>query len=115
MASANGSVHKMVAPVAACIVLVVLSMGPLVMADVEDDCVPICLPACDDLSSKVCSSLSATLPILKNLDFFYPTCEVRVTTLCKALCFNICSLNTLTPSAPMPAPGSTAAPPPCKP
>nr|TKW02182.1 hypothetical protein SEVIR_8G229300v2 [Setaria viridis] len=96
----------MAVPVAACIALVLLSMGPPAMADVEDDCRAICYPACDGFTSEVCRSLNGTLPVLGNIGFFYTTCKVRVSIACRTLCFNVCTLNTLTPSggAPMPAP-----------
>ncbi|CAL4982879.1 unnamed protein product [Urochloa decumbens] len=113
---ASSPVLKMVVPVAACVVLVLLSMGSPVMADIQDDCRTICRPKCDDLTSDVCTSIKEILPtILSNLDAFGMTCRVRVSTLCRTLCINICTLNTLTPGAPTPAPGSAAAPPPCKP
>ncbi|CAN6363610.1 unnamed protein product [Urochloa humidicola] len=116
MASADGNVHRTAVPVVACIVLLLLSMASSpVMADVEDDCGTICRPGCDGFTSEICRSISEILPLLSNLDFFKTTCKVRVSTLCRTLCYGICTLNTLTPGAPMPAPGSTAALPPCQP
>jgi hypothetical protein len=113
VASANGSVLKMAVPVAACIALaILLSVGTPAMADMEENCRTICYPTCDNFTFGVCGSLNWTLPILSNIGFFYTTCKVRVSIACS----NVCTLNTLTPSgtAPMLAPGSTAAPPPCK-
>ncbi|RCV39371.1 hypothetical protein SETIT_8G218700v2 [Setaria italica] len=107
MSSASGALLRKVIHVAACTVLVLLSMGPPAMADMNDDCAAICRPACDGFTSEVCGSLNGTLPVLGNIGFFYTTCKVRVSSACRTLCFNVCTLNTLTP-----APGSTAAPPP---
>ncbi|CAO2142622.1 unnamed protein product [Urochloa humidicola] len=108
MANPNGAMLRMAVSVAACIALVLLSMGPLVMADVQDDCRVICRPKCDGFSSEVCNEITLIAPIVKTLDFFSMTCKVRVFGLCTGLCINVCSLNTLTP-----APSSTPAPPPC--
>ena len=99
--------------IADCVVLVLLSMGPVAMADIQDDCREICRPKCDDFTTRVCNTVIDIAPILRTLDFFFTTCKVRVSAQCTNLCINICSLNTLTPSAPTPAPAG-AAPPPCK-
>jgi hypothetical protein len=103
--------------VAACIALVLLSMGPPpVLADLQDECRVTCRPTCDGFSSDVCNTVTDIAPILKTLNFFFTTCKVRVSGLCSALCVNICSLNTLTLGTPTQlAPASAAAPPPCKP
>ncbi|CAO2142618.1 unnamed protein product [Urochloa humidicola] len=112
--SANGTGLKLhIVPVAACMVLVLLSMSSPVMADIQDDCRTICRPKCDEFTSEVCTSIKTILPTVSNLGFFDTTCKVRVSTLCRTLCMSICTLNTLTPGAPTPAPGSAAAPPPC--
>jgi hypothetical protein len=115
MASANSYKLKMVVPVATCIVLVLLSMGPPAMAGVEEDCAVICRPACDGFTSEVCMGLNGTFPVLNSLDFFYTTCKVRISALCRSLCFSVCTLDTLTPppGAPSPAPSGAAAPPAC--
>ncbi|CAN6373338.1 unnamed protein product [Urochloa humidicola] len=116
MASANGAMLRTAAPVTACVMLLLLSMASYpVMAEVEDDCGTICRPRCDGFTSEICRSLSEILPVLSNLDSFKTSCKVRVSTLCRTLCYGTCTLNTLTPGAPMPAPGSAAAPSPCKP
>ncbi|CAL4979019.1 unnamed protein product [Urochloa decumbens] len=114
---ASSAMFRMAIPVAACMVLVLLSMGSPVMADIQDDCRAICRPKCDELTSDVYTSLKEILPtILSNLDAFGTSCKVRVSTLCRTFCMSVCTLNTFTPAgAPTPAPGSTAAPPPCKP
>ncbi|CAL4982878.1 unnamed protein product [Urochloa decumbens] len=115
MANPNGAMLRMAVPVAACIALVMLSsMGAPVMADVQEDCRVICRPKCSDFTSQVCNAISdIARPIVETLDFISRTCKVRVLGLCTGLCINVCSLNTLTPSAPTPAPSSAAAPPPC--
>ncbi|TKW02187.1 hypothetical protein SEVIR_8G229800v4 [Setaria viridis] len=116
MAPANGAVLQKVVPVATCIALVLLSMGSPAMADIQDDCRATCRPLCDGFSSDVCNAVIGIAPtILNNLNFFFTTCKVRVSGLCTPVCVNVCSLNTLSPGAPTPAPASTAAPPPCKP
>ncbi|KAF8665964.1 hypothetical protein HU200_054050 [Digitaria exilis] len=83
-------------------------MGSSAMADIRDDCGAICRPQCDSFSSDVCNTVTDIVPILKTLGFFFETCDVRVSILCRTLCFNICTLNTITPVA------SPAAAPPCK-
>ncbi|RCV39366.1 hypothetical protein SETIT_8G218200v2 [Setaria italica] len=115
MASASGALLRKVIPAAACILLVLLSMGPPVMADIQSDCRAICTPRCRGLASDGCNSIIELAPaILKPLNLL-PTCEVRINQLCLTLCYNVCTLNTLTPpGAPSPAPASAAAPPPCK-
>ncbi|TKW02180.1 hypothetical protein SEVIR_8G229200v4 [Setaria viridis] len=115
MDSASGALLRKVIPVA-CILLVLLSMGSPVMADIENDCRAICIPRCSGLASDGCNSIIELAPtILKPLNLL-PTCEVRIAQLCLPLCMNVCTLNTLTPpGAPTPAPVSAAAPPPCKP
>uniref|UniRef100_K3ZKR0 Uncharacterized protein n=1 Tax=Setaria italica TaxID=4555 RepID=K3ZKR0_SETIT len=50
---------------------IALSMGPPVMADLQDNCRTICRPK---------------------------TCKVRISAPCTSLCINICSLDTLTPA-----------------
>ncbi|CAL4979018.1 unnamed protein product [Urochloa decumbens] len=113
MANPNAAKLRMAIPVAACIALILLSMGSSpVMADVQDDCRVICRPKCDGFTTEVCNAVTGIAPILKTLDLFM-TCKVRISGICSALCINICSLNTLTPSAPTPAPSSSAVPPPC--
>lgn len=109
MASPNDAMLRKAIPVAACIMLVLLSMGPLAMADIQNDCRAICGPKCDGLASDVCNSVIELAPaILKPLNIL-PTCVVRVDTLCRTLCMNVCTLNTLTPSGPTPAPVSATA------
>ncbi|OEL21269.1 hypothetical protein BAE44_0017713 [Dichanthelium oligosanthes] len=107
------------AAVAACIALVLLSMGPPAMADIQDKCRVFCQPKCDGFTTEVCRSLLDIVPIV-NLDFFFRTCKVRVSSPCSFLCINVCSLDTFTPTPtpPPPPPPSTPAsppPPPCKP
>ncbi|CAL4979021.1 unnamed protein product [Urochloa decumbens] len=101
-------------PVAACIALVLLSMGLPAMADIQDDCRATCVPICNGLATDVCNAVTDIAPILNSLDFFFTTCKVRVSAICIPVCINVCSLNTLTPGAPTMAPAG-AAPPPCKP
>ncbi|RLM69830.1 hypothetical protein C2845_PM17G14320 [Panicum miliaceum] len=97
---------------AACAALVLLSMGPApVVADIQDDCRVICRPKCDDFTTGVCNTVIDIAPVLRNLDFFFTTCKVRVSAQCTNLCINICSLNTLTPAPPASPPPP---PPPCK-
>ncbi|RCV39374.1 hypothetical protein SEVIR_8G230000v4 [Setaria viridis] len=114
MASANGAVLQKVVPVATCIALVLLSMGSPAMADIQDDCRPTCVPICQGLATNVCNAVIDLIHIQLPVDIF-PTCKVRVSAICDPVCINVCSLNTLSPGAPTPAPASTAAPPPCKP
>ncbi|PUZ45682.1 hypothetical protein GQ55_8G244800 [Panicum hallii var. hallii] len=117
MAPASGAVLRKVAPVAACIMLVLLSMGPLAMADIQDDCRVFCIPRCNAFASNTCSTITGIASILNGLPFFRETCTVRVAQLCLTFCINICTLNTLTPGAPTPARAPApagAAPPPCK-
>ncbi|TKW02183.1 hypothetical protein SEVIR_8G229400v4 [Setaria viridis] len=115
MAPANGDVLQKVVPVATCIALVLLSMGSPAIADIQDDCRSTCRPLCDGFSSDVCNAVVDIAPtILKNLNFFFTTCKARVFGLCTAVCINVCSLNTLSPGAPTPAP-AIAAPAPSKP
>ncbi|TKW02178.1 hypothetical protein SEVIR_8G228900v4 [Setaria viridis] len=89
---------------------IALSMGPPVMADLQDNCRTICRPKCDDFAIEVCTSLTNIVPILNNVDFFFRTCKVRISAPCTSLCINICSLDTLTP-----APRASPPSPPCKP
>ena len=121
MASASGAAlrKKKVVPAAAlCIMLVLLSMGPPAMADIQDDCRAFCIPQCNGLASNTCSAIIDLASVLKTLPFFTETCNVRVAQLCLPVCLNACTLNTLTPpGAPTPArepAPAGAAPPPCK-
>ncbi|KAF8673033.1 hypothetical protein HU200_049106 [Digitaria exilis] len=100
------------ATLAACIAVVFLSMGPSAMADIQDDCRVICRQNCDGFSTDVCNTVIDIASILNTLNFFFPTCKVRVSGLCSALCVNICSLNTITPAPPAASPAPL---PPCKP
>ena len=115
MASARGAAlrKKKVVPVAVlCTMLVLLSMGPPAMADIQQDCRAFCIPQCNGLASNTCSAIIDLASVLKTLPFFTETCNVRVAQLCLPVCLNACTLNTLTPArAPAPA---GAAPPPCK-
>jgi hypothetical protein len=114
MASGNGAVVRKVIAVHACIMLVIcmLSMGPPVMGDIQNDCRAICIPKCNTLASDGCNIIIQVAPTLLNL---LPMCEVRIAQLCLTLCMNVCTLNTLSPPAPTPAPPAGTAPPPCKP
>jgi hypothetical protein len=98
--------------VAACIALVLLSMGSPATADVQDDCRVTCIPFSNSFASTFCRSLIDSIPLL-DLDSLYTTCKVRLSAEVTHLCIDICSLNTLTPVAHMPAPASAPAPP-CK-
>ncbi|KAG2563913.1 hypothetical protein PVAP13_8KG373800 [Panicum virgatum] len=114
MASARGAAlrKKKVVPVAAlCTMLVLLSMGPPAMADIQQDCRAFCIPQCNGLASNTCNSNTITdlASILKTLPSFTQTCNVRVAQLCLPVCMNACTLNTLTPAP------AGAAPPPCMP
>ncbi|CAL4986187.1 unnamed protein product [Urochloa decumbens] len=104
---------RMAVPVAACIVLLLLSMGPPVMANAQDDnCRPACVRACTDFVSQTCKKVTDIAPILKLLPLFLVKCKEQVSPLCVPTCNNFCMM--LTPGAPAPAPAG-AAPPPCKP
>lgn len=108
MASGNGAVFRRTVSVAARIALVLLFMGPpAAMADVQDDCRKSCRPECDGFSVNVCKNITSIFPVL---NFAYTTCKVRLS----AECTHICSLNTLTPGTPLPAPSSSLLSPPCK-
>jgi hypothetical protein len=97
--------------VAACVALVLLSMGPpAAMADPQEECRVTCIPLCDGFSKNTCNAVIDTAPILKTLNFFFTTCKVRVSALCTPLCVNTCSLNTLTPA---PSASPPPPPPPC--
>ncbi|CAO2142619.1 unnamed protein product [Urochloa humidicola] len=113
-ASPNGAMLRMAVPVAACIVMVLLSMGPLVKAnDAQDDnCLPACVRACTDFASQACKKIIGNTLILKLVPSFLQKCKEQVSPLCAPTCNNFCMM--LTPSAPAPAP-TGAAPPPCKP
>ena len=107
MASANGAVFRL-----ACIALVLLFMGPpAAMADVQDDCRKSCRPECDGFSANVCKNITSIFPVL---NFAYTTCKVRLSAECTHICIDLCSLNTLTPGTPLPAPLSSLLSPPCK-
>ncbi|CAL4979024.1 unnamed protein product [Urochloa decumbens] len=114
--SANGDMLRMAVPVAACIVLVLLSMGPAsVMAnnDAQDNnCRPACVRACNDFASQTCKKVTDIAPILKIVPSFLHKCREQASPLCVPTCNNFCMM--LTPGAPAPAP-ARAVPPPCKP
>ncbi|KAG2563914.1 hypothetical protein PVAP13_8KG373900 [Panicum virgatum] len=98
---------------AACAALVLLSMGPAAMADIQTDCRAFCIPQCDGMASNTCNAIIDLAPILKTLPFFAGTCNVRVAQLCITLCMSACTLNTLTPpGAPTPVPVPSPPPPP---
>ncbi|OQU83948.1 hypothetical protein SORBI_3005G203700 [Sorghum bicolor] len=90
--------------VAACVALVLLSMGAPAVADIQDDCRARCVPKCDGSAASFCRKLVDSFRIL-NLDALYTTCKVRLSSECIYLCIEVCSLNTLS---------DAAAPPPCK-
>jgi hypothetical protein len=92
------------AVVAACVALVLLSMGALVVADIQDYCRARCVPRCDGSAVALCRKLVDSFPIL-NLDALYTTCKVRLSSECIYVCIEVCSLNTLS---------DAAAPPPCQ-
>ncbi|KAG2563916.1 hypothetical protein PVAP13_8KG374300 [Panicum virgatum] len=118
MASASGAaLRKKVVPVAASIMLVLLSMGSPAMADIQDNCRAFCIPQCNAFASKACDLIIDLASLKNNLPFFNQTCNVRLAQLCLPVCMNACTLNTLTPGAPTPARAPApagAAPPPCK-
>ncbi|RCV39372.1 hypothetical protein SETIT_8G218800v2 [Setaria italica] len=115
MASANGAMLRKAIPVAACIVLVLLSMGPPVMADIQDECRAACLPPCNDFVSDACNIVTRIAPVLQLKKSFLRECKEQVSPVCVPTCIRFCIGFSMLPGAPTPAPASTAAPPPCKP
>ncbi|CAN6373337.1 unnamed protein product [Urochloa humidicola] len=108
----NGAVLRLAVPVAACIALVLLPMGPPVMADVQDVCRSDCLIECTDLVSTACEKVIGIAPVLKSLPSFLEECKAQVTPTCSTItCNNICI--GLKPCTPAPPPASPA--PPCTP
>ncbi|CAN6381958.1 unnamed protein product [Urochloa humidicola] len=114
MASANGAMLiRMVVPAAACIALFLLSMGPPVMADIQDDCRLACVRECTDFVSKACKKVIVIAPILKIKPSFLQKCKVQVSPMCIPTCNHFC-IN-LTLGAPTPRRASPAPPPRSKP
>ncbi|KAF8673151.1 hypothetical protein HU200_048699 [Digitaria exilis] len=92
MASFSRALVNMATVVAVCVAMVLLSMGPMVMADLAEECRKGCRPGCQLIAPAACMSIVQTAPLLKL------TCEDRFRGLCEILCQNFCTANTLPPA-----------------
>ncbi|OEL23534.1 hypothetical protein BAE44_0015449 [Dichanthelium oligosanthes] len=107
-AAASSAAVLKVAVFAACMALVLLSMGLPTMADMQDDCLASCGPKCDRQVSEFRRNIVDSFPLLNLL---YETCKVRLYMECTHSCMVICTRNTLTPVAGHPHAGAAGQPP----
>ncbi|KAF8700104.1 hypothetical protein HU200_034467 [Digitaria exilis] len=92
MASLSRALVKIAVVVAVCVAMVLLSTGPMVMADLGEECLKSCRPGCKLIAPAACTSIVQIAPFMKE------TCQERFRSLCSQLCMTFCTANTL-PSA----------------